>query len=102
MFRMQGKFLTNIKNHKVMDVSSNRDVENQNIHMWKKHGGLNQQWDVIYADQWKGEPKKGELNKEYGMRVDTTFHIVSRMGKARHLDLIGRGLVIKTRNGRRT
>jgi hypothetical protein len=38
---MEGKFLTNIRNRKVMDVSGNRDKEGQNIHMWKKHGGLN-------------------------------------------------------------
>jgi hypothetical protein len=41
MFKMEGNFLTNIQNRKVMDVSGNRDAENQNIHMWKKHGGLN-------------------------------------------------------------
>jgi hypothetical protein len=102
MFRMQGKFLTNIKNHKVMDVSSNRDVENQNIHMWKKHGGLNQQWDIIYANQWKREPTKGELNKRFGMYVDRTFFIISRMGGRRYMDILGRNIVIKTRNGRKT
>jgi hypothetical protein len=102
MFRMSGRFLTNIKNNKVMDVSGNKDVENQNIHMWKKHGGLNQQWDVVYADQWKGEPTKGQLNKEYGLYVLRPFHIVSMMGKGRYLDLIGRGMVIKTANGRNT
>jgi hypothetical protein len=62
MFRMKGRFLTNEKG-KVMDVQGARDAENQNIIMWKRHGGLNQQWDIIYADQWKRDPKKGELNR---------------------------------------
>jgi hypothetical protein len=99
---MNGRFLTNIKNNKVMDVSGNKDAENQNIHMWRRHGGLNQQWDVVYADQWKGEPTKGQLNKEYGMYVERSFHIVSHLGRKRFLDLIGRNFVIKTRNGRNT
>jgi hypothetical protein len=98
---MKGNFLTNEKGN-VMDVSGNKDKENQNIIVYKKHGGLNQQWDVVYSDQWKGEPKKGELNKEYGMYVERTFYIISRMGKGRYLDLIGRGMVIKTSNGRKT
>jgi hypothetical protein len=101
MFRMKGNFLTNEKGN-VMDVSGNKDKENQNIIVYKKHGGLNQQWDVVYSDQWKGEPMKGELNKEYGMYVERTFYIISRMGKGRYLDLIGRGMVIKTSNGRKT
>ena len=86
-----------------MDVSGNRDAENQNIHMWKKHGGLNQQWDVIYVDEYPDEPKKGELNKDFGLYVDRTFHIVSEMNSHRYLDLINnRNMVIKTKNGRNT
>jgi hypothetical protein len=101
MFRMRGAFLTNERG-KVMDVQSNRDVENQNVIMWKRHGGRNQQWDVIYADQWKRDPRKGELNKEYGLYVERSFYIISRMGRGRYLDLIGRDFVIKTSNGRNT
>jgi hypothetical protein len=68
MFRMKGAFLTNEKG-KVMDVHANRDEENRDIIVWKRHGGRNQQWDVIYADQWKRDPKKGELNKDFGLYV---------------------------------
>jgi hypothetical protein len=100
MFKMEGKFLTNIQNRKVMDDSGNKDKENQNIHMWKRQNGLNQQWDIVYSDQWKGEPTKGQLNKRFGMYVQRPFYIVSRMRGGRNLDLIGRNFVIKTRNGR--
>jgi len=102
MFSMRGTFLTNIKNGKVMDVTGKRDAENQNIHMYNKHGQTNQQWDVVYADEWKGEPTKGQLNKDYGLYVLRDFHIVSRLGRGRYLDLIGRNFVIKTPNGRKT
>jgi hypothetical protein len=74
MFRLKGTFITNERG-KVMDVSGNRDKENQNIIVWKKHGGLNQQWDIVYADSWKGEPTKGQLNREYGLYVQRTFYI---------------------------
>jgi len=65
---MQDAFFTNEKG-KVMDVSGNKDNENQNIHAWNKHGGLNQQWDIIYADEYPDEPKKGELNEFFGLYV---------------------------------
>jgi NADPH-dependent glutamate synthase beta subunit-like oxidoreductase len=49
MFKYQGAFVVNERG-KVMDVSGGKDRENQNIHSWKKHGGLNQQWDIVYVD----------------------------------------------------
>ena len=73
---MEGAFFTNEKG-KVMDVSGNLDAENRNIIMYKKHGGLNQQWDLIYADEYKGEPVKGELNERFGLYVERPFYIVS-------------------------
>jgi hypothetical protein len=85
-----------------MDVSSNRDAENQNIHMWNKHGGLNQQWDVIYSDKWPREPRKGELNEDFGLYVQRPFYIVSQMRSRRYLDRLGTNLVIKTKNGFKT
>jgi hypothetical protein len=101
MFRLKGAFITNEKG-KVMDVSGGADRENQNIIVWNRHGKINQQWDVVYVDQWKGEPTKGQLNKEYGIYVERSFFIQTHMGSKRMLDLIGRAMVIKTRNGRRT
>ena len=64
---------------------------------------MNQQWDVVYADEWKGEPVKGELNEDFGMYVERDFYIVSQMSGRRYLDLINnRNMVIKTSNGRKT
>jgi hypothetical protein len=58
---------------------------------------------MIYVKDWKGEPKKGEWNRDWGFKVDTDFHIISRLGKGRYVDYFsGRNLVIKTQNGRPT
>jgi hypothetical protein len=89
MFRYKNSNVVNEKG-KVMDVQGNRDVENQNIIVWNRHNGLNQQWDIIYKDEWKGEPTKGQLNKEYVLYVERPFYIQTQMGSKRYLDLIGR------------
>jgi hypothetical protein len=85
---------------KVMDVHGNRDEENRDIIVWNKHGRTNQQWDVVYANEWN-EPKKGQLNRDFGLYVERDFYIVSHMRSGRYLDVVdGRNIVIKTRNGR--
>jgi hypothetical protein len=49
------------------------------------------------------EPKKGELNKDFGLYVERPFHIVSQMKSNRYIELINnRNMVIKTPNGRNT
>ena len=60
-----------------MDVSGGKDYENQNIQVWNKHGKINQQWDIVYVDEYPEEPKKGELNSDFGLYVDRSFYIVS-------------------------
>jgi len=102
LWRYQDGFIVNEKG-KVVDVHGGLDAENRNIIVWNKHGKINQQWDVIYVDQYPREPIKGELNKDFGLFVERDFYIVSEMGKHRYLDLIGnRAMVIKTPNGRKT
>jgi membrane carboxypeptidase/penicillin-binding protein PbpC len=102
MFRLKGAFITNEKG-KVLDVQGGADAENRNILVWNRHGKINQQWDIIYADTWKGEPTKGQINKDFGIVVERDFYVKSHMGSGRFLDLVNnRDLVIKTRNGRKT
>jgi hypothetical protein len=102
MFYRRGRIIQNERG-KVLDIHSGRDEENRNIIVWKKHGKVNQQFDIIYADQWKGEPTKGQLNKRFGLYVERDFYVVSKLPKGRYLDLINnRNQVIKVANGRRT
>ena len=84
---------------KVVDVSGGHDRENQNILVWNRHKGMNQQWSILYCDSVKPDPKKGEKNVDFGLFVQRPFHIVSQMASHRYLDLLGRNLVIKTPNG---
>jgi len=68
----------------------------------KKHGKVSQQWNVIYVDEYPEEPKKGELNPDFGLYVERDFHIVSQMSANRYLDLIGNNFVIKSPNSRKS
>ena len=45
------------------------------------------------------ELKKGEMNELFGLKVDEPFHITTQLDSERYLDLVGRNMVIKTRNG---
>jgi len=102
LFKRQGEFVVNEKG-KVLDVAGGVDNENRNIIVHQKHGKINQQWDIIYVDEWKGEPKKGELNEDFGLYVERDFHIVSQLSSNRYLDLINnRNMVIKTSNTSKT
>jgi len=99
MWRMKGNFLTN-EHGKVLDIEGGKDWEGQQCIAWNKHGGLNQQFDIVYEDEWPDEPKKNELNEKFGMVVDRSFYIVSQLPGRRYLDMVGNDFVIKTRNGR--
>ena len=68
-----------------------------------KDGKISQQWDIVYVDEWKGEPGKGDLNEDFNLYIQRPFYIVSELSSHRYLDLINnRNMVIKTRNGRNT
>jgi hypothetical protein len=102
MFRYENPYFINEKG-KAMDVHGNVDAEQRNIIVWNKHKGLNQQWDLVYADEWKGEPGKGELNEDFGLYVERDFYVVTKLASHRYLDLVeNRRMVIKVPNGRKT
>jgi hypothetical protein len=88
MFKMSGAYLTNIKNNKVAWVQGDVDQESRTIHVQNRQNKVSQQWDIIYADQWKRDPRKGELNKRFGLYVERDFYVISEMGKHRYLDII--------------
>jgi len=103
LFKKDGEFIYNEKNKKVLDVQGGIDAENRNIIVHPRQGKANQRWKVIYADEYPGEPKKGELNEKFGLYVERDFYLVSELASNRYLDLINnRNMVIKTPNGRKT
>jgi len=99
---MDGAYLVNEKG-KVMDVDGGVDDEQRNIIVHNKHGKINQQWDIVYADEYPAEPVKGEFNSIFGLYVDRDFFIVSALKENRYLDIINnRNLVIKIPNSRKS
>jgi len=102
MWRLDNGFFVN-EHGKVLDVQGGSDTENRYVLAWNKHGKINQQWDIIYADEWPQEPKKGEFSPEFGLYVERPFYIISQLPANRYLDLINnRNMVIKTQNSRKT
>jgi hypothetical protein len=102
MFRYKGSNVVNEKG-KVLEVVGKVDAENRNIGVNSKNNQIHQQWDIVYVDEWKGEPTKGQLNERFGLYVERDFYVVSALPDHRYLDLINnRNMVIKIPNGRRT
>jgi hypothetical protein len=102
MFRYKDNFVTNEKG-KVVAVSGGLDNENRNIVVENKNGKIHQRWQIVYVDEYKGEPTKGQFNDKFGLYVERDFYVVSSLPDNRYLDLINnRNMVIKTQNGRRT
>jgi hypothetical protein len=106
MFRVEGSHIMNFgKNNQAtaLSVQSNTDNENRHITVNEKPDDrISQEWDVVYADEWKGEPGKGELNEDFGLYVQRPFYIVSAMDTHKYLEVINnRNIVIKTQNGQK-
>jgi hypothetical protein len=88
---------------KVLDVSGNgADRENQNIIAHPKHGRINQQFDLIYADAWPADPAPGEVHPRFGFRVQRPFFLLTALPSGRYMDYIdaaGSDVMIKQRSG---
>jgi hypothetical protein len=102
MFKYDGTFVTNWKGN-IMCINGDNDGEGRHLDAVAKSDKISCMWDVVYADEWKGEPTKGELNEDFGLYVERPFYIVTQLASHRYLDLINnRNMVIKTPNGRNT
>jgi hypothetical protein len=72
-----------------LSILNNQDVENKHITANEKPDDrIAQQWDILYTDEWKGEPGKGELNEDFGLYIQRPFYIQSAMGSKRYLEVI--------------
>lgn len=103
MFRYEDGLIVNEKG-KCLDVHGGHDHENRQVIVWNKHKGLNQQWDIVYVDEAKPEPTKGQMSQKWGFIVERQFYIVSEMKSNRHLTQLSssRDAIIKTPNGNRS
>ena len=105
MFRVSGSQILNGLEGKVTAVSilNNQDIESKHITVNEKSDDrISQEWEIVYADEWKGEPGKGELNEDFGLYIERPFYVVSALGTHRYLEAINnRQMVIKTKNGQK-
>jgi hypothetical protein len=99
MWKWDNGYLVNDRG-KVLAIVNKQDSNGSNMGVQNKNGEEHQQWELIYADELPPEPKKGELNKTWGIYVQRPFHIVSSLDSGKYIDLIGNNAVIKTPNGR--
>jgi hypothetical protein len=94
-------YITNERG-RVIVVEGGQDNENRNIGMEEKNGKIHQKFKIVYADEWQGEPTKGQFNKNFGLYVERDFYVVSALPDGRYLDIPdNRNLAIKIRNGRK-
>lgn len=86
---IKGAFFTNTKG-KVMDVTGSGDRDGQNVIVWKRHGGKNQQWKIEYInpDSIKG-----------GLIPDKPFKIISKLRSGRAVTREGKNIRIRDKSG---
>jgi len=87
-FVYQGSSFVNIQDNRVLDVSGGKDVEGGKVLAWKRHGGANQRWKVVYVDKAEKESTTG-LNKEFGFICSRPFYLRSRLPMKRVAEAIG-------------
>ena len=103
MWRFEGSSLINEAYGKAIDISGEYDVLNSRLRSDEKSSKIKQQWDIVYKDEYPADPKKGELNEQFGLYVDRDFYIQTALSSHRYLDLTdNRNMVIKTPNGRKS
>jgi hypothetical protein len=69
----------------------------QNVHAWKRHGGANQRWRVLYVDQQKRERGKG-FNTRFGFHINRAFYFRSRMPMKRVAEAVSTNIKLKRWN----
>jgi len=50
-FKLDGQYIVNIVNNKVLDVQGAKDKEGQMVFVHGKHNGTNQKWQILYLDE---------------------------------------------------
>ena len=70
--------MTNEKG-KVWTVQGGHDNENVMIVSEPRKDKISQRWRVVYVDEYEEEPKKGELNKKFGLYVERDFYVISAL-----------------------
>jgi len=73
--------------NRVLDTSTS-DQEGQAVRLWKRTGGTNQKWNVLYLDKGPKRETKG-LNEEFGFYINRPFYMVSELPFNRVAEMLG-------------
>jgi hypothetical protein len=60
---------------------------------------MSQRWTIVYVDEDKAAPKKGDFMQDVGFYALRPFYIESQAGGNRFLSLIGSNVVINSQTG---
>lgn len=60
---------------------------------------MSQRWNIVYVDEDKSTPKKGQYMQDIGFYVRRPFYIESKAGGNRFLSLMGTNVVINSQTG---
>ena len=95
-------YIANVQNKLVLDITGGKDEEHRDVIVYRRHGGKNQQWKIIYIDTIKKEKETG-LNEDFGFHCDKPFFVRSRLPMKRVLEPQGANNVTirKYNNSRR-
>jgi len=60
----------------------------QSVWVWKKHGGANQRWKIVYKEDAEEIQTKGVV-ADFGFHANRPFYIVSRLPMKRVIQCHG-------------
>jgi hypothetical protein len=69
----------------------------QNVIAWRRHGGANQRWSVVYKGQESKERKKG-YNSTYGFYINRAFYFRSRLPMKRVAECVSTNIKLRRYN----
>lgn len=83
----------------MIDVAGSVDNENTNIIVASRNNKMSQRWTIVYVDEDKPAPKRGQFIQDIGFYALRPFYIESQAGGNRFVSLMGNNVVINPQTG---
>jgi hypothetical protein len=80
MFWRRGEHFINARNLKALAVYQNKNIEGQQVVVWKRDNNWNMRWRVNYLDHKNYRKERGSgYDKTYGFHINRLFYFRSRL-----------------------
>jgi hypothetical protein len=94
MFKLkEHKFITNIKDGKVISIKDRQDKETQPVVMDSRRNQYSHMWRILYTNKMTGADaytKKGKMSKRgFGFIADEPFYLRSKLPMQRVAECVG-------------